>query len=43
MAASLIGIIELVWVNITSSTTPSHSGLSSNHRPTETSSAAVAP
>jgi hypothetical protein len=43
MAASLIGIIELVWVNITSSTAPSHSGLSSNHSPSETSSAVLAP
>ena len=42
MAASLIGIIELVCVNITSSTTPSQSGLNANHSPADASSATVA-
>ena len=42
MAASAMGIIALVWVNMTKSTTPSHSGDIGSHNRVEASSATVA-
>ena len=42
MAASVSDIIELVWVNITSSTSASHHGPPCHHRPSEDTSATAA-
>jgi hypothetical protein len=42
MAASVSDIIELVWVNISSSTSPTHHGPPGHHRPSEHSSATSA-
>jgi len=43
MAASLIGIMALVWVNMTSNTTPSHKGESVSHNRQAEASATAAP
>ena len=42
MAASLIGIMALVWVNMSSKTAASHHTPASHHKPSDTTKATVA-